>query len=71
MESNSERCKIKETDQYGQMLSVVSGGFLGVTGRHADGSVKIEALTMEDLEEQAREQRALLPADDPDFPWNA
>lgn len=59
MESNSERCKMKETDQFGQMLSVVSGGFLGVKGRSADGSIKICALDEVELAEQAEEQREL------------
>jgi len=70
MESNSERCRIKETDHFGQMLSVVSGGFLGVSGRHADGTIKISALTEEELEEQAREHRALLPSEDVNYNWS-
>lgn len=71
MESSSERCNIKETQQFGRMLSAVSGGFLGVSGRHADGSIKISALTDEELKEQEREYRSLMPAEDPDYPWNA
>lgn len=70
MESNSERCRVKETDTFGQMLSVVSGGFLGVGGRHSDGSIKIVALNKEELEEQESEQRALMPYEDVDFNWS-
>ena len=70
MESNSERCKIKETDHFGQILSVVSGGFLGVKGRGADGTIKIGALNEEELAEQAAEQKALLPSEDPNYDWN-
>ncbi len=70
MESSSERCKIKDTDHFGQILSVVSGGFLGVMGRNADGTIKIGALNEEELEEQDREQRALLPHEDPTYNWS-
>ncbi len=70
MESNSERCRIKETDHFGQMLSVVSGGFLGVSGRNADGTIKISALTEEELEDQSREHRALLPSEDANYNWS-
>lgn len=70
MESNSERCRIKDTDHFGQILSVVSGGFLGVKGRNADGTVKISALNEEELADQAIEQRALLPHEDPNFDWS-
>ena len=70
MESNNERCKIKETDHFGQILSVVSGGFLGVKGRNADGTIKIGALNQEELDEQASEQRALLPHEDPNYNWS-
>ena len=68
MESNSERCKIRDTNAYGHILHVVSGGFLKVTGRHADGSLKVEAPTMEEMEEQMASQ-ALPPHLDEDYPW--
>lgn len=68
MESNSERCKIRETSAYGHVLHVVSGGFLKVTGRHADGSLKVEAPTMEELEEQMKND-VLPPHLDPEYPW--
>ena len=68
MESSSERCKIRETNAYGHILHVVSGGFLKVTGRHADGSLKVEAPTMEEMEEQMASQ-ALPPHLDEDYPW--
>ena len=70
MESNSERCGIKDTEHFGQMLSVVSGGFLGVKGRHADGSVKIGALDTNELEEQARAYRRVQAYEDPDYDWS-
>lgn len=44
------------------------GGFLKVTGRHADGSIKVEAPTMEELEEQMRND-VLPPHLDEDYPW--
>ena len=68
MESSSERCKIRETQAYGHVLHVVSGGFLKVTGRHADGSIKVEAPTMEEIEEQIQSQ-ALPPHLDENYPW--
>lgn len=43
MESASERCNVRETKQFGNALSLVSGSYLGVAGRHADGSIKIES----------------------------
>lgn len=43
MESTSARCSVRDSRQFGNALSLVSGGFLGVNGRHADGSVKIDA----------------------------
>ena len=70
MESNSERCKIKDTEQFGQILSVVSGGFLGVKGRSADGSIQICALNEEELEEQADDQRKLMAYEDPNYDWS-
>lgn len=68
MESNSERCKIRNSNAYGHVLHVVSGGFLKVTGRHADGSIKVEAPTMEEIEEQMANQ-ALPPHLDENYPW--
>ena len=38
----SEKCQIRETLTFGNVLHVTSGGFLGVSGRHADGSIMIE-----------------------------
>ena len=70
MESNSIKCSIKNTEHFGQILTVVSGGFLGVRGLNADGSVKIGALDEEELAEQDREQRALLPYENPEYNWN-
>lgn len=68
MESSSERCKIRETSSYGHILHVVSGGFLKVTGRYADGSLKVEAPTMEEMEEQMASDG--LPSHlDEDYPW--
>lgn len=40
-ESSSERCKMCESISYGHIFHVVSGGFLKLAGRHADGSNKI------------------------------
>lgn len=42
MESSSERCRVRESRHFGNALNLVSGGYLGVNGRHADGSVKID-----------------------------
>ena len=44
----SEKCKIRETLGFGNVLHVTSGGFLGVSGRHADGSIKIEVPNVPD-----------------------
>ena len=68
MESNSERCKIRDTQAYGHVLHMVSGGFLKVTGRHGDGSIKVEAPTMEEIEEQMQSE-ALPPHLDENYPW--
>ena len=57
MESSSERCRIKDTQDFGHVLHVVSGGYLGVTGRHQDGSIKIEAPVVD------KEERHKLPVD--------
>ena len=46
----SEKCKIRETLGFGNVLHVTSGGFLGVSGRHADGSIKIEVPDVADDE---------------------
>ena len=46
----SEKCKIRETLAFGNVLHVTSGGFLGVSGRHADGSIKIEVPDVPDDE---------------------
>ena len=68
MESSSERCKIRESCSYGHVLHVVTGGFLKVIGRHADGSIKVEAPTMEELEEQMKNE-SLPPHLDENYPW--
>lgn len=70
MESNSVRCHIKETDHFATMLSVTSGGFLTVAGRHADGTVKISASTMEELEERKVERAQMMAWEDPDYDWS-
>ena len=46
----SEKCKVRETLGFGNVIHVVSGGFLGVSGRHADGSIKIEVPDVPDDE---------------------
>lgn len=43
MESSSERCRVRESREFGNALNLVSGGYLGVNGRHADGSIKIDS----------------------------
>ncbi|MCJ1423836.1 hypothetical protein MMC29_001721 [Sticta canariensis] len=43
MESASERCHVRESREFGNALSLISGGYLGVNGRHADGSIKIDS----------------------------
>jgi len=48
MESSSERCRMRETQSFGNVLHVVSGGYLGVQGRHADGTIKIQAPEVDD-----------------------
>lgn len=64
MESSSERCNVRESAQYGHLLHVISGGFLDIDGgreRLEDGTVKMRAPTMEELQEQeARREEALL-----------
>ena len=60
MESDSERCRMKDTDGFGHVLHVVSGGFLGVTGRHEDGSIKIQAQVVE------KEERHILRLEESD-----
>lgn len=42
MESASERCSVRATKGFGNALTIVSGGYLGVTGMHADGTHRIE-----------------------------
>lgn len=42
MESASERCRIKESRHFGNAMTIVSGGYLAVTGFHSDGTVKLE-----------------------------
>ncbi|SLM38354.1 Zinc finger, C2H2-like [Lasallia pustulata] len=42
MEAPTNRCNIKETANFGQAISLVSGGYLSVEGKHADGTVKFE-----------------------------
>ena len=46
----SEKCRIRYTEQFGNMLHVTSGGFLGVSGYHRDGEVKIEVPDVDDDE---------------------
>jgi len=43
MESASTRCNIRETKGYGNIISLVSGGFLGVSGKFEDGTVKMDS----------------------------
>lgn len=43
MESPSARCHVRESRYFGNALSLVSGGYLGVNGRHSDGSIKIDS----------------------------
>ncbi len=42
MESASERCRIKESRHFPNAMTIVSGGYLTVTGYHTDGTVKLE-----------------------------
>lgn len=42
MESSSERCRVRESREFAKQLNLVSGGYLGVNGRHVDGSIKID-----------------------------
>ena len=46
----SQKCRVRETLGFGNVIHVVSGGFLGVSGRHADGSIKIEVPDVPDHE---------------------
>lgn len=52
MESSSARCRMRETQSFGNVLHVVSGGFLGVQGRHVDGTIKIEGIEVENEEDR-------------------
>jgi len=48
MESASTRCHIRETKNYGNTISLVSGGFLGVNGKFEDGTVKMDSQKLPD-----------------------
>ena len=43
MESPSNRCRIKESTHFDTAVSLVSGGFLEVTGRHEGGEIMYDA----------------------------
>ena len=61
MESQSERCWMRDTQAFGNVLHTISGGYLGVQGRHADGSIKIEVPLVDD-----EEKRPMLLTEDDD-----
>ena len=43
MEAPSTRCRIKESTHFERAVNLVSGGFLEVSGRHVDSSVRYDA----------------------------
>lgn len=49
LESATTRCSIRESDQYGNTLAQVSGGFLGVEGMHSDGTPFIKDAEKNDV----------------------
>ena len=57
MESASTRCNVRNTEQYGHLLYMVSGGFLDVNNdekgtRLPDGQLRMRAPTKAELAEQ-------------------
>ncbi|KAI9828787.1 MAG: hypothetical protein M1832_001892 [Thelocarpon impressellum] len=48
-ESASNRCKIREADDYNQALGVITGGVLDVDGYHDDGTIKYSAAQLSGL----------------------
>ena len=57
MESPSTRCNVRDSEQYGHLLYMVSGGFLDVNNdergtRLADGQLRMRAPTKAELAEQ-------------------
>ena len=74
MESASQRCNLRDTEQYGHVLYMVSGGFIDVNDdekgtRLADGQLRMRARTKAELaeadvrrEEEQRERERRLEA---------
>ena len=67
MESASTRCNVRDTEQYGHLLYMVSGGFLDVNNdergaKLPDGQLRMRAPTKAELAEQdvAREEEQRL-----------
>ena len=61
MESSSQRCHIRETQHYTNIIYVVSGGFLDVNGDDRgeflkDGEVRLRAPTKSELAERQKSQ---------------
>lgn len=57
MESASVKCNVRDTEQYGHILYMVSGGFIDVNDdergtRLADGQLRMRARTKAELAEQ-------------------
>ena len=46
MESASTRCNIRQTKGYGNAITLASGGFLALGGRHEDGTVMMTSEKM-------------------------
>ncbi|KAL9034047.1 MAG: hypothetical protein Q9214_007224 [Letrouitia sp. 1 TL-2023] len=49
LESATTRCSIRESNQYGNTLAQVSGGYLGVDGMHSDGTPFIKDAEKNDI----------------------
>ena len=66
MESPSEKCNVRDTQQYGHLLHVISGGFIDVNNdergpRLADGQIRMTAPSRKELAEQhAKREEARL-----------
>ena len=43
MEATNVRCKVKESSQYAELVSLVTGKYVEVSGQHVDGTIKYEA----------------------------
>lgn len=66
MESRSTRCNVRDTNRFGHILHTVSGGFLGVSGRHEDGTPVIQEVQEPDPKNP---DLTVVDPDDNEYPW--